>query len=184
MVHNRVTTKIMAQVNNNVYITKLLRQCEDHQLFIIMHIKKINALKMVLLHFVKVVNENMSFFKMSKLGSNHGIFVVNLAASLLRGAVEALHVHVQVDDHLLAETAPWVRLQVQGVLVPFHVALARKHFPAHVAGKLAPLTLVYLRDVNAEIFGISEIFIADAAHKFSGGSGALLPRPPRLLAIC
>ena len=79
--------------------------------------------------------------------------------------------HVQIDDDLLTEPTPGVRLEVQRVLVALHVALTRKHFAAHVAGKLAALPLMNFRDVNAEVFGISKIFTTDPAHKFGGGGG-------------
>ncbi len=85
--------------------------------------------------------------------------------------MKALNVHVEVHHHLLAEPAPRIRLQMERVAMSLHVALARKDLPAHVAGKLAAFPLVDFRDVNAEVFGVSEEFTADPAHKFGGGGG-------------
>ena len=80
--------------------------------------------------------------------------------------MEPLHVHVNVDHGLLAQRAHRMVLQVQRVLVPLHVALARENFVTNVTRKLTALALVNLGDVNAQIFGVAEIFVAHTALKF------------------
>ena len=54
---------------------------------------------------------------------------------------------------------------MKGVLVTLHVSFPGENFIANITRKLAPLALMYFRDVNAEVFLISEIFIANPAHK-------------------
>ena len=79
---------------------------------------------------------------LSRSGGGHFLCV-------LGAAVEPLDVNPDVDHHLQAERAHGVVLQVQRVLVPLHVPLARKDFVADIAGKVPALPLVDLGDVNA-----------------------------------
>ncbi len=63
--------------------------------------------------------------------------------------MEPLDMDINVDNGLLAERADWVVLQVQRVLVPLHVTLAREDLVTDIARKLATLALVNLRNVDA-----------------------------------
>ena len=88
--------------------------------------------------------------------------------------MEPLDVHLDVDDNLLAERADGIVLEVQGVLVALHVPLPRKDLVANITGELAAFALVYLRDVDSQVFGVAEKFVAHAAHVF--GCGRVSPR--------
>lgn len=80
--------------------------------------------------------------------------------------MEPLDVNINIDNGLLAERADRMVLQVQRVLMPLHVPLAGEHLVTDVAWKLAALALVNLGNVDAQILGVAEVFVADAALKF------------------
>ena len=63
--------------------------------------------------------------------------------------MKSLDVDVDVDDDLLAQRTHRVILQVQRVLVTFHIAFARENFVTNVARKLTTFTLMDFRDVNS-----------------------------------
>ena len=57
---------------------------------------------------------------------------------------------------------------MKGVLVTLHVPFPRENFIANITRELAPLALVYFRDVDPEVFLIAEVFVADPAHELFG----------------
>ena len=76
--------------------------------------------------------------------------------------------HFKIDDSFMAHVANRGVLQVKGVLVTLHVPFPGENLIANITRKLAPLALVYFRDVNPEVFLIPEVFVADAAHELFG----------------
>ena len=66
---------------------------------------------------------------------------------------------------------------MKGVLVSLHVPFPWENFIANITGKLAPLALMYFRDVDPEVFLVAEVFVADPAHELLGrrvGTGLVL----------
>ena len=57
---------------------------------------------------------------------------------------------------------------MKGVLVTLHVPFPGENFIANITRKLAPLALVYFRDMDPEVFLIAEVLIADPAHELFG----------------
>ena len=69
---------------------------------------------------------------------------------------------------------------MKGVLVSLHVPFPGENFIANITRKLAPLALMYFRDVDPEVFLVAKVFVADPAHELFGrrvGGGLVLLGP-------
>ena len=82
--------------------------------------------------------------------------------------MESLDVHLKVHYRLMAQVTKGAVFQVESIFVTLHVSFPGENFIANITRKLAPLALVYFRDVNPEVFLIPEVFVADAAHELFG----------------